>query len=394
MTRGVFVADPGLQLANGHNAAALAAIGGAVAGTRFYCRRAPDEALRVLAAQLEAKLEPWFERSFYDAYERDWSLEQAQPYAASLAADYARLLGELREARGVLVHHTMDWPQLMALAGALAARPSGGPAHAVFLMFSPGIDHRGRPGAPRRHRGYRMALGALARDARVRLFAACGEIAEACRQTLGAAAAPEVHPCFFFDAREAAAAPLAGEPPFPGPRVLAYAGDPKQEKGFCDLPQLVRSLVRRTPARVVVQYTPSAAISAGPVHEAAQALRRMAAGEPRLELIEGFLPAGELMQLLRGVSSAIFNYQPASYADKSSGLLWQACAAGVPLAVVGESWLAREARRINPHVLVVPDLRRLDAALGVRFRTAPIDAQYRRRVFRPIGEFLRELAAA
>jgi hypothetical protein len=392
---GVFVADPGLQLANGHNAAALAAIGGALPEAHFYCRRGPDEALRVLATSIGVELEPWFERSFYDAYGRDWSLKEAQPYTADLAADYERLLVELRGANGVVLHHTMEWPHLMALAGALAAQPAGGPDHLVFLMFNPGIDHRGRPGSPRRHRGYRMALAALARDRRVRLFAASSEIADACAQALDGAGRPRIHPCFFFDARAAGGAPRTGAP-FPGSRVLAYAGDPKPEKGFCELPELVRSLMQRTTAQIVVQYTPSPAISAGPVHEAARALQRMARVEPRLELIERFLPADDLMQLLRGLSSAIFNYQPASYADKTSGLLWQACGAGVPLAIVGESWLAREARRINPYVLVVPDLRRLHGELGagsLRFRTAPVDADYRGALFRPIGEFLQELAA-
>ena len=137
-------------------------------------------------------------------------------------------------------------------------------------------------------------------------------------------------------------------------------------------------------------------------------LGALAAAHPRrVRLVRRYVDEVELKTLMLGCSGMVFNYQAARYADQTSGVLWQAAAAGLPVWCVGESWLTREARRLLPGgVEVVSDPAALVAALESAFRIGaststakrepePLQEQereaqtaYRTALFQPLAGFL------
>jgi hypothetical protein len=395
MAARLFVADPGLKTASGHNAGAMLTLSEALPGSSFFGHAEPDAELQALVARSGVLVQRFFSRGLYEAYAREWTLGEAHPYVSALTSDYLRLLRQLDQerARGVVLHHSMDWPQLQALAAARSIHGAGWPGlkHAVFLICSPGVGHDGQVFSPRRYLGYRVALALLLRGVGLRLFASSCELSDAYARAFAMAAPPPVHPCFFFDATQAAGARQA-----PGTRILLYAGDAKAEKGFCAVPGLARALLHVAPpdTELVVHYTLNAGLATPPVEQAAETLRDMTEEEGRLIRVTGFLAERELRELFASASCAVFNYDPTVYAEQTSGMLWQACGAGTPLVVIGRSWLAREARRINPRVRVYPDaaaaLQEFARDRAINFERAPIDTAYRARLFRPPADFLRE----
>jgi len=171
------LADPGLRTTSGHHAGALATLAAACGAGELVCfgHQTVDENLRSLAKRLQFPLHAHFSSNFYDAFEKNWSIAESKTYVQVLAGDYLKLFDQL-QAAGVdgVLHHTMDWPHLLALATALNRNASHDlyPTQIIFLMFNPGVNHLGEAIKPRRYLSYRIALSMLLRNPKVKIFCA------------------------------------------------------------------------------------------------------------------------------------------------------------------------------------------------------------------------------
>lgn len=397
------IADPGLQSTSGHHAGALAALVSACASDELICfgHHDADQDLLSLADRLRVPFRAHFSNYFYDAFGKDWTIAEAQPYVRVLTKDYLRLLQqpEVLTANAVL-HHTMDWPHLLALAVALKHHDFSGqlPIQIVFLMFNPGVDVRGSILAQRRFLSYRIALSMLMRNPKVRVFAASGELSEIYNSAFHLPVRVEMHPCFFFNAG------YSGEVHQElknghlnvrnsKMRILLYLGDAKAEKGFCKLPELALRLLQylNMDSEVVIHYVLNDLLTSEALVRTANELQELARTESRVKLQHQFLSDPELMGIIAESSVVVFNYSPTTYANKTSGFLWQACSIDAPVAIIGESWLSREAEVLCSYVRVFSDDKSLASELKrygtIRFKAGRPNLEYRRSLFRPLADF-------
>jgi glycosyltransferase involved in cell wall biosynthesis len=403
------LADPGLRSASGHHAGALAALVAACGPDELLCfGHEADEDLLTLTNRIKVAFRAHFSNSFYDAYGKNWSIAESQPYVQALAKDYLRLLEhpEVANAAGVL-HHTMDWPHLLALAAALSQHAPSGlyPPQIVFLMFNPGVDSRGNVLESRRFLSYRIALSMLLRNPGVRIFAASRELTQIYQSAFSLPVRIEMHPCFFFNTGAAGSGSLARmrentESRRSGSRMLLYLGDAKAEKGFCNLPEMARRFLRKLghDSEVVIQYVLNDQLTSEQLVNTANELDSLARTDNRVKIHKGFMADAELMAMLEKCSAVVFNYSPVIYANKTSGFLWQVCSVGLPVVVIGNSCLSREAKELSPCVRIFSDIESLERELGcygtIRFQIAETNAEYRHALYRPLGEFLRQAVTA
>lgn len=395
----VIVADPGFKGLTGHHPASLELFFRAFGRERVqvFGHVSPDPELRDWAARHGLNVSWHFETYLYDGYRRDWSFGEAVPFIESLAADYRRLFRSLSasDEPACLLHHAADWPALAALARAVRTAGSRSLTHLVLLMFPPGGESGGGVSTFRRLTNYRLALAGLRTIPGVKLFVGSIEHLAAYHERLPAAQPYGLHPVFDFD--PAASVRAAPDVPVLRRPALLYLGDAKSAKGFQVLPALASALLNSTDLPLQMQFGMDARLGAPEVRNAAIALRALQAGNQRLDLVEGYIPAERMAALLGDCRFVLFAYHPVAYAEQSSGLLWQAAAAGAPVVVIGESWLAREARRLCRKRRIFATLDAFVRELSVRgdleFPDNPIDETYRATIFEPFEQFLARQAA-
>jgi hypothetical protein len=119
--------------------------------------------------------------------------------------------------------------------------------------------------------------------------------------------------------------------------VLGHQRNP--DKGYHLVPELVRGLLQAVPDLRFIAHNANPADMA----EAQQALRALAAGEPRLDLREDPVDDDGWRTLLETVDLVICPYSPRRYVLLSSGLHFAALANGVPSVVPAGTSLAQMA---------------------------------------------------
>jgi glycosyltransferase involved in cell wall biosynthesis len=131
------------------------------------------------------------------------------------------------------------------------------------------------------------------------------------------------------------APPVRNAPPGQPPQLL-FAGGARVEKGYGLLPNLVQMLGGE--ARFTIHSGP-VDTSADPLVQRAHRQLRALAG-PGLTLLELALPAAEYLSLLRAADLVLLPYDAQAYGPRSSGILAEARAAGVPAVVPAGCWMA------------------------------------------------------
>ncbi|MEI6029105.1 MAG: glycosyltransferase [Betaproteobacteria bacterium] len=397
------ISDPGLKSPSGHHPAAALTLSLASDAQRveIFCHADADPEVISLLSAANISLRPHFSRYLYDDAFHDAALSSCVDAVRQISAEQRRLhqaaCAIASDAQVMVLHHTVDWMHLHALAHALGqeAEAPGKVLHVVFLMFNPGVGGDGRVRFPRRLLNYRVALDALKARGDVRFFASCDEHLRAYAGFCDLGKQVQIHPVFHFDAPRWVAQ-ARERVVHEGSPALLYLGDAKAAKGFLQLPSLVESALKRSSRLIRVHFTLEDGLRSPQIDAAAQALRQLAARHQRFRLTEGYLSEAALHTLLDQAHLLVLNYRPDAYEDSSSGLLWQAAAAGVPLSLVGESWLSREARRlalpVRVHASEAGLLEAIDAPpTGPGVTIDESAAAYRDGLFQPIGDFLRRL---
>jgi len=269
------------------------------------------------------------------------------------------------EAVAAWVVHTALPFQLLGLARWLQRQPAA--AVAVSLMFAPGETLEGPPGDPQATAQCRLALVGLAQACRAAGHRPWIGVPSAQQGTLLApllavAGLPtgEVHPAVVgaggarLGPEGVAAAATAS--------VLLHWGDLKRGKGRQEALAVVAALLE--------QGVPADLEALGWLfhlnsHEALPAAERALLERARHEitgftLLEGPMPRLEMLERLAACPLALLAYDPRTYAQRSSGMLWTWASArlamGQAAAAVGygEGWLAAEALALGVSWVCLP----------------------------------------
>jgi glycosyltransferase involved in cell wall biosynthesis len=128
-----------------------------------------------------------------------------------------------------------------------------------------------------------------------------------------------------------------------GVLTLVYLGDARTEKGYQHLPNVVEALwpdyLAMGKVRFVIQSNYTINGLEGPVLQAK--LRLSQYPQKRVKLIDQALTPEEYYQLLVSADLVILPYDPVNY-QRTSGVLTEALAAGKPVVVPANSWLAEQ----------------------------------------------------
>ncbi len=132
-------------------------------------------------------------------------------------------------------------------------------------------------------------------------------------------------------------------PPLPPPRPLpalphvVFAGGARAEKGFSQLPEAIAVVAGR--ARFTVQSGPVGA-DADPLVQRAQ---RQLRARPDVTLVEQALEPAEYAALMASADLLLLPYDGGIYGARSSGILAEALALGLPAVVPDGCWMAEAA---------------------------------------------------
>lgn len=218
-----------------------------------------------------------------------------------------------------------------------------------------------------------LARSALARSLRWRVMLRYAPQSRQVRSSLASAAArlhrrPGVDVRFYSDTEELCASYLAlcGTPfdvlpvpvdldgparsPREGPLTVGFFGDARDEKGFDLLPGIVRrsrAAEGGRPMRFLLQAnlnTPEG----DPLTRAALGELAGMAG-PDVELVEGPLTLQAYRATFERTDVVLLPYRPDAYAERSSGVLMEAIAAGLPSLVTRGGWMEATLARAPAH---------------------------------------------
>jgi hypothetical protein len=132
--------------------------------------------------------------------------------------------------------------------------------------------------------------------------------------------------------------------PRSGPLRLTYLGDARTEKGFAVLPELAGCLEREYlatgKAQLIVQCNYN--VPGGEPRVAIARAQLEAMPAPYIELHKQALTSEEYRELLLGSDITLLCYDPLNYYARSSGILVESLAMGIPVIVPAGCWLARQ----------------------------------------------------
>ena len=280
---------------------------------------APRQALFAAAGRLPAPLAARV-APFGQGLRRAFKRAAADGFAAELAAALDTV-GDV--SRDLLLLHSVSAANLAGLATALPATKLG--TIAIILRRTPADMDRDDAGPM----AIAAILGGLAAHlgAALRLLADTAPLARMWFAALDLPVATAPLPVV--------APPLRDSPPGQPPH-LVFIGGARVEKGYGLLPDLVQRLLGK--ARFTIHSGPVGGAADPLLQRAQRRLRRLSG--PGLELLERALPPAEYLGLLDSADLLLLPYDARAYGPRSSGILAEARAAGLPAVVPAGCWMA------------------------------------------------------
>ena len=407
----LFVIDPGLDSDSGHHAGFLSLL-----LSIKHKEVSKNHQFIVFSHQsLQGKTYQWaknsgiivyphFRSRFYDVFETDKNAIELNNYINQLALEYLSAMQQIQSQTesGIILYHTMDWPHLFALNLALQLNESGNNEilHAVFLMFNLGISHSEITLNLNRRLHYYLALQRIIKYPRVKIYASCFEISVSCQVMLGKNSITGLHPCFLINDYYSSMLIDNNQTKFVSLNnsvFTLYLGDAKDNKGFLTLPNHLEQ-ISKIPApdlSVQIHYNTDIGLTSEAIDKTIFKIKTCASKDKRIFLFECFLDHVAWIEVIRNSNLIIMEYDCDYYSNKTSGLLWLTSYLEKPLILIGESWLSREARRLNPWIQIFSTRFDFYNALvnegGISFNRNLIDIGYRTSLFQPFTEFIESL---
>lgn len=243
----------------------------------------------------------------------------------SLGPELAALLAGIPDASGaLLLLHSVSAANLASLGDTVAPDSVGGLA-VVLRRTEREMDTTDAAAEPVAQvmRRLRAQWGR-----RLRIFADTEDLAELYHAALGQPVQTVPLPVV---------TPPVRQDPVGNPPHLVYAGGARAEKGYQYLPALVEHLRGRAHVSV---HSGVVTDNADPVVQRAHRALRALTGDASLTLIERSLPPDDYLGLIGSADLLLLPYEGLAYGPRSSGILAEARAMGVPAIVPADCWMA------------------------------------------------------
>lgn len=291
---------------------------------------------------------PFFQKAYY-SYSYDPGVQQTlHVYANELATEYFAAIKHILmqypdEQEYRFLYHSLDHIHARALTLALALIDQQYPDRKlqslVLCLYHPCAAPAKTETIARQN--YRLGFGGLYRRPDVTLYAADREISELAGDWLPAGKDIPLHPCSLL--------PVTNDPkPAARKQILLYLGDAKEEKGFMQLPSLLAQIATAesfSDYRFVIHFTLENLEVAR--NRVAKELEDLADTFDNVIVQRGFLDQDQVAQLIASSSAIVMNYCRSAYEFKNSGVLWLAGYYDVPIVFLTDTWLNREALRLD-----------------------------------------------
>lgn len=355
------VLDPALIAAGGHHTgfavmAAKSLFESKVSlDLEFVCSHCIDESVKAELEMYGCRLRPEFFINFYEIFGEDNRIAESQSYILQAAKEYARVICDTKncedEAGLVFFHPCLSWEHALALSLALKFTENvSSSTHIVCAMFNPGMSYTGKTLEPTSKLNFGIAFRALLSISNVKLFASDFELGKKYGELLRKSAPFPIHPCYLADwprLIRVAKEEVSNVRKSSTVRILLYLGDAKVDKGFLQLPDLIRRLLNDNENRFELTVQCNCPWPNEEIDGVYAQLVKLSLSDRRFSLLRGFLSDNEMHSLLRQSDLLVLNYCAQSYREKSSGVLWLAAWHKVPVCLLGENWLGREAERLG-----------------------------------------------
>jgi len=235
--------------------------------------------------------------------------------------------------------HSLSNAEFLSLSGMLIETHAKATIHVLLRR-----DAEEENAVTQAHGGVRPALAALVRSpepgTRLRLYADTRQLAE---QYDALAGSPRFQALPIPHCLEERPPPPDRGPGFP--LRLVYLGNARSEKGFDLLPGLLTALKKDCfgtgRAKLVAQANIPVSLEEADIARAVKRLSAYPANQ--VELLDRELSLEAFQELLHSADIVLLPYRADLYRRRSSGILVQALAAGKPVVVPEDSWLASEA---------------------------------------------------
>ncbi|MCK7597362.1 hypothetical protein M0G74_08770 [Microbulbifer sp. CAU 1566] len=403
----VVVMDPGLIAPGGHHTG-FAYMAAQSRSDRelpieleFVCSHCVDVVIKEKIEEFGCRVRPEFFINFYELFANDDGSAESQTYIRQASREYYEAICNTEKpAEGqalIFFHPCVSWEHAVSLS--LALRLHDGQEHALHIicaMFNPGIRHNGKTLSQSSKMQFGMAFRALEKNRNARVFASDFELAEKYARLLDRQVLLDIHPCYLADwekiAQEKRKLQYSNKPS--KTRILLYFGDAKVDKGFTSLPELVRNILADCESPIELNIHFNNPWDAVDLQEVTAELKDIAAIDDRLNLIEKFLSDDDLHLILHESDLILLNYDSSIYMEKSSGVLWLAAYHSLPVCILQNSWLRREAFRLGVQTVDFKDLNSFIeetvSMCGMKQRNEATDAQlqYRKTIYQPFWSWL------
>lgn len=264
-------------------------------------------------------------------------------YLDALTASTTKLEGRPKASQ-TFFFHTLGWEHASALADALYLFEKQTALKirvVILLMFSPYSRRGGSSYDQKVYLKFVVAFKRLASYSYVKFFACDYETSKAYEYILERKI--EVSPLPFTGYKH-----YSLEPKKHTKQIILYLGDTKATKGFLLLPTIVKQIVEagfNDNICYVIQFTLTNRTQE--FVNVANQLKILSKVHKKILVYNEFWPEDILHKTLSDSSVIMFNYDDEVYQFQSSGVLWLAVRHNLKILFLSESWLSREAERLN-----------------------------------------------
>jgi len=313
---------------------------------------------------------PYFKTDFYLNFYNREKLSSFNTYVHHLAQEYFQLFCLYKARKVTFLYHTLNWEHASSLSLAIQLiqkKFDVNHQHLACLMYNPCSSLNGKKEQRNRCFKFNVGFKALSQIPKVKLFSTEFELAENYRRMLGSVI--ESSPCGLISQQHFQEINKYKKE---SPRILLYLGDAKENKGFSKLPDLVKTLTESIYAadvKFIIQYTITNSCS--DLSAVDEILKQWSIKDRRIQIQDRFLTQQEMHNLWLSTTHVVFNYDKEAYCNQSSGVLWQAAAYKANIYLMTDSWLNREARRLNCTYWYVKTLNQLQVSLQNSIATFP-----------------------
>ncbi|WP_112478440.1 hypothetical protein [Vibrio variabilis] len=359
------ILDPGLKELSGHHPASIEAIVNALDVSldalnhpriSVYCHKEISTSYVEQKRQQGVEVNAHFSTEYYQYFYQSPTRQQLIHYTLNLASEYYQAILKAVENKDagstVIWCHTLGWQHAQALYLALSnahqtvstskLRPY---RVIVGLMYHPlSRLPKLEPEVITRKMHHELALKRLSSLSSVQLLAADFEIQDYYQRLLKRPI--DIQPCLLLG-QESKLQRQCWQ--HSKNQVLLFTGDAKPDKGFTQLPDLIRSVVPNCPEQqFIVQYTLTNQSSS--LASIESQLKQLSNTYSNLTLVDRFLEHQELMTLFQTSETIVLNYDSETYQYQSSGVLWLAAFFDLKVITLTKNWLEREAKRLISEV--------------------------------------------